>query len=227
MLARSITGRAVGLTKIWEARKLMRLVCLIGRPPGLFFLRSLLKQKDDFKIVKLFTHRYLPLSESPVRRDRVEYADYVEVAKQEGIPLIALDTRKESVQLGSHLQDTEFDLLLSLSWRFKVLPDVLNMAKILPINLHRGRLPQYKGGEPVKRAIMNGDHEVAITAHVMINEIDAGEILSTKTIPVSVNLGESITEAAERIKNEIIPFYPDVFNSVIEDIKRNRRHAKK
>ncbi len=52
------------------------------------------------------------------------------------------------------------------------------------INLHASILPKYRGASCIQSAIQNGDTETGITVMHVIRELDAGNIISTKKIPI-------------------------------------------
>ncbi len=49
-------------------------------------------------------------------------------------------------------------------------------------NIHPGRLPSYRGPDPVFHAIMNKERTFTVSLHESIRRIDAGQVLAEKTI---------------------------------------------
>lgn len=45
------------------------------------------------------------------------------------------------------------------------------------INLHLGRLPDYRGVRPISRAMLNGDEKITVTWHLVDRGVDTGNIL--------------------------------------------------
>ena len=45
-------------------------------------------------------------------------------------------------------------------------------------------LPKYRGGAPIHYAIMNGDKEAGVTIMEMVREMDAGDMISSRAIPI-------------------------------------------
>jgi methionyl-tRNA formyltransferase len=78
-------------------------------------------------------------------------------------------------------------------------PDLIVVAaygKILPralldlplhgcINVHASLLPRHRGAAPIQWAILTGDAESGVTIMAMNEEMDAGDILLTRTTPIS------------------------------------------
>lgn len=56
--------------------------------------------------------------------------------------------------------------------------DVFDLPPMGILNLHCGKLPEYKGRAPISRAIMNGDKHVIMTLHKIDEGVDSGDILS-------------------------------------------------
>ena len=45
-------------------------------------------------------------------------------------------------------------------------------------------LPKYRGGAPIHYAIINGDAEAGVTIMEMVKEMDAGDMVSQKALPI-------------------------------------------
>lgn len=61
---------------------------------------------------------------------------------------------------------------------------ILNVPRIGCLNRHAGRLPDYRGVEPVFHALRNGEPSVTVTYHRMVEAIDAGEVVWERCEPV-------------------------------------------
>ena len=46
-------------------------------------------------------------------------------------------------------------------------------------------LPKYRGGAPIHQAIMDGETETGVTIMYMVEKLDAGDIISQVTVPIS------------------------------------------
>lgn len=193
-----------------------KVACLFARDCGVKALEGLLKD-ERFTIVGLLVHSKLPKSEDPNRGIRPEFPVFKKIADKYSIPLSIIDTREEAENLAFLRTIKSFDFLISLSWRFLIPKDVFSKARIAAINVHRGKLPDYAGAEPVKRALENGEKYIVLTVHEMTEEIDAGKVLIEENYPVNYDNSKTLEENAERIKNEILPLYPV---AVLEAIDR-------
>lgn len=69
---------------------------------------------------------------------------------------------------------------------FRMLPEVVwNMPKHGTVNVHGSLLPQYRGAAPINWAIINGETETGVTIFRLKHEIDTGDILMRKSIPIN------------------------------------------
>lgn len=81
---------------------------------------------------------------------------------------------------------------------FRMLPEaVYGMPPLGTINLHGSLLPQYRGAAPINRAVINGEQETGVTTFFIEKEIDTGEIIQRKSMPIGPN--ETAGEVHDRM----------------------------
>ncbi len=79
----------------------------------------------------------------------------------------------------------EPDLLVVAAYG-KLLPDaLLELPTLAPINVHASLLPRHRGAAPIQSAIVAGDAETGITIMRITAELDAGDMLLRRTLPIS------------------------------------------
>ena len=107
----------------------------------------------------------------------------------------------------------------------KLLPQaLLDIPRTAIINVHSSILPQYRGAAPINWAVLNGDSETGVTIQYMAAELDAGDILLTKTTPISPEEdagqlydrlarlgGEAASEALSRLRDGTAGRTPQVY----------------
>ncbi|MBU0574487.1 MAG: methionyl-tRNA formyltransferase [Candidatus Margulisbacteria bacterium] len=92
----------------------------------------------------------------------------------------------------------------------KILPKaVLDIPKYGCINVHASLLPKYRGAAPIQWAILNGEIETGITIMQMAEELDAGDIILQKKVPIDINdntatLGNKLFEVGQSALLEAI-----------------------
>lgn len=73
---------------------------------------------------------------------------------------------------------------------------IIELPRLGTINLHGGRLPQYRGGSPLNWQIIAGEEKVGISVLRVDEGIDSGEVLAQTEFPLSPT--ETIRHAHER-----------------------------
>lgn len=83
------------------------------------------------------------------------------------------------------LKNLRIDVLISNNCPQLIEPAVLSTAKIMPINLHLGALPKYRGVFPIWRAWVNHESHFGVTVHKMDPKFDNGEIICQEMIKIN------------------------------------------
>lgn len=76
------------------------------------------------------------------------------------------------------------DLMITAAYGQFLPTKLLAAAKIAAINVHGSLLPKYRGGAPIQYSIINGDKETGISIMYMVKKMDAGDIISQRSIPI-------------------------------------------
>jgi methionyl-tRNA formyltransferase len=68
---------------------------------------------------------------------------------------------------------------------FRMLPEIIwNMPPLGTMNLHASLLPDYRGAAPINWVLINGEKKTGVTTFFLKHEIDTGDILLQKEIPI-------------------------------------------
>tara|TARA_Y100001963_G_scaffold143245_1_gene213896 strand:- start:160 stop:693 length:534 start_codon:yes stop_codon:yes gene_type:complete len=74
------------------------------------------------------------------------------------------------------------------------------------INVHPSLLPKYRGLNVVEKAMDAGEEYTGCTVHYVNEELDAGEIILQKEVPILPDDDvESLTKAIQRMEYSILP----------------------
>jgi methionyl-tRNA formyltransferase len=92
---------------------------------------------------------------------------------------------RSGVRLGQLLRAYEPDIGICASFPSLIPDDALAVPRHGILNIHPGRLPRYRGPNPLGWSIRNGDAELGLTVHRMTSEFDAGPIYAQAAIPIS------------------------------------------
>jgi methionyl-tRNA formyltransferase len=106
------------------------------------------------------------------------------------------------------------DLLLVAGFPRLIPPSVIATPSQLGINLHPSLLPRHRGGTPNRWIIRNGETETGITAHVLDENFDTGEILGQW--PVTLEPGMDWGEA----EHQILANLPGVVEEIVTNVVR-------
>lgn len=111
------------------------------------------------------------------------------------------------------IKSIQADVLLSVNYLFIVEEDIINIPSLYAINFHGSLLPKYRGRTPHVWAIINGEKEAGITAHLMDAKVDNGDIVQQIIIPIEENdTGAMILEKYNRQ-------YPIMLEYILKNIQ--------
>lgn len=69
-----------------------------------------------------------------------------------------------------------------------ILPQrVLDIPRLMPVNVHASLLPKYRGAAPIQRAVMSGDPVTGVTIMRMEAGLDTGPILMQRAVGIDIN----------------------------------------
>jgi methionyl-tRNA formyltransferase len=105
-----------------------------------------------------------------------------DLATQNGIPVVLQNRPDEA--LFARLQEIGPDLIVANNWRTYLPEQIWSLPTHGTLNVHDSLLPAYAGFSPLIWALINGEPEVGVTAHLMDETLDAGPIVAQKAVPV-------------------------------------------
>ncbi|MEU9167202.1 methionyl-tRNA formyltransferase [Streptomyces sp. NPDC048420] len=154
----------------------MRVVMFGYQTWGHRTLRALLDSGHD--VVLAVTH---PKSEHAY--EKIWNDSVADLAEENGVPVL-LRNRPGDDELLSRLKEVEPDLIVANNWRTWLPPEIFDLPPHGTLNIHDSLLPTYAGFSPLIWALINGEKEVGVTAHRMDAELDMGDVLLQRSVPV-------------------------------------------
>ncbi|MEV7289070.1 methionyl-tRNA formyltransferase [Streptomyces sp. NPDC093252] len=106
-----------------------------------------------------------------------------ELAEKHGIPVL-LRNRPDDPELLDALRAARPDIIVANNWRTHLPEEIFALPPHGTLNVHDSLLPSYAGFSPLIWALINGDDRVGVTTHRMNGELDAGDILVQRSVPV-------------------------------------------
>lgn len=92
-----------------------------------------------------------------------------------------------SEQFCRQVEHLGVELILSVACPVVLKKQLIRTPSQGCINLHNGDLPDYRGINPLFRAMLNGENKAATTVHRIDQKIDTGEILAKKYFSIAKN----------------------------------------
>ncbi|NGL83912.1 methionyl-tRNA formyltransferase [Streptococcus equi] len=107
------------------------------------------------------------------------------------------------------------------------LPTVLLDSVIFAVNVHASLLPKYRGGAPIHYAIINGDKEAGVTIMEMVKEMDAGDMVSSASLPIldTDNVGTMFDKLAILGRDLLLKTLPDYLSGNLKPVPQDHSQA--
>lgn len=123
--------------------------------------------------------------------------------------------------------DMNPDIIITAAYG-QIIPDiVLNYPKYGAINVHGSLLPKLRGGAPIHHAIINGDKEIGVTIMYMDKRMDAGDIISQRAIPLTIDMNLDIAYEKLAIigRDLLIETIPSIINGTNNRIHQDENEV--
>lgn len=174
-------------------------------------LQSLIE--SEYEVVAVVTQ-----PDRPVGRKRILTPPPVkQLALNHDIPVYQPEKLSKSPEM-KLLIDLEADLIVTAAYGQFVPTSLLKAPKFSAINVHASLLPKYRGGAPIHYAIWQGEKETGISIMYMEREMDAGDILAQRAIPITSkdDVGGMFEKLAELGSDLLLETLPLLFNHEIK-----------
>ena len=87
-----------------------------------------------------------------------------ECALKNAVPVFQTESIKNDKELIQKLKELEPDFFVTFAFGQILTQEVLDIPKFATINLHASLLPEYRGANPIQRAIYDGKAETGFTS---------------------------------------------------------------
>lgn len=135
--------------------------------PGAYELVRVWAERNGHELILVVT------TPGPERLRSLTYREVVARAPFGQDILVAADTAR----LAAAIAPLDPDLLVSVTFPYRLPPAVLALPRLAAVNLHPAPLPRYRGPNPA-RMIFDGHRTVGASLHRMDHGFDTGAILS-------------------------------------------------
>lgn len=197
----------------------MKRIVFMGTPDfSVPILRELVQ--SEYEVVLVVTQ-----PDRPKGRKKVITPPPVKVeAEIHGIPVFQPEKIRHDYQ---PILDVNPDIIVTAAYG-QILPnELLEGPQYGCINVHASLLPELRGGAPIHYAIIQGKKETGITIMYMAEKLDAGDILTQKSIPIETDdhvgsLHDKLSVVGAQLLMETLP---KLFAGQIQPIKQDDSKA--
>jgi len=105
------------------------------------------------------------------------------LAERAGIAVLQPEETR-SPEFLNQVRDLAPDLLVVAAYGLILPQELLDIPRIMPVNVHGSLLPRYRGAAPIQWAIIQGDTGTGVTIMEMDAGMDTGPILLQETLTI-------------------------------------------
>ncbi|MGW6458138.1 methionyl-tRNA formyltransferase [Streptomyces sp. NPDC055078] len=134
-----------------------------------------------------------------------------DLAEKHGVPVL-LRNRPGDGELLRALREVAPDIIVANNWRTWLPPEIFDLPPHGTLNVHDSLLPAYAGFSPLIWALINGEPEVGVTAHRMDADLDMGDIVLQRSVPVGP--GDTATDLFHRTVELIGPIVREALERI-------------
>ena len=149
---------------------------------------------EDVTVAAVYTQPDRPCG----RGKKCRLGPVKELALEKGLPVHQPESFKDPAAVEA-LAAYKPDVLLVAAYGMILPQAVLDIPRVMPINVHASLLPAWRGAAPIERAIAAGDTLTGVTIMRMVAALDAGPMLMQRVLAIGVNdtAGELRAELAD------------------------------
>ncbi|MBW6488196.1 methionyl-tRNA formyltransferase [Sulfurimonas sp.] len=177
-------------------------VIFMGTPDYAGHILEKIINKKNIEVAAVYTQ-----PDKPVGRKKVLTPPIVKTIALKNNIAIYQPSRLREADVVTELKKIEYDYIVVAAYG-QILPkEILNHAPC--INLHASILPHYRGASPIQQTLLSGDTKTGVTAMLMDEGLDTGDIIKIKEIDVDASemaesLFERLTEAACELTIDVL-----------------------
>ena len=141
-------------------------------------LKGLL-ESDQYEVLAVVTQPDRAVG----RKKEIRITPVKEVALSYGLPIYQPEKLSGSPEMEAIMNLGADGIVTAAFGQF--LPSKLLASMDFAVNVHASLLPKHRGGAPIHYALIQGDEEAGVTIMEMVKEMDAGDMISRRSIPIT------------------------------------------
>ena len=154
------------------------------------------------------------------RKGNIIYSPCKEIALKNDIEVYQPNKIRDEYQ---YILDKNPDIIITAAYGQIIPLEILEYPKYGCINVHGSLLPKLRGGAPIHHAIINGDKIAGVTIMYMDKKMDAGDIISQRSIEIGENtiLDDLYYKLSIIGRDLLLDTLPSIFNGTNDRIKQD------
>jgi methionyl-tRNA formyltransferase len=152
-----------------------------------------------YLVSKGFVFRAIVTEEAYEEYD-IKHTDFELLASQTGARFFMMKSlhNEDLIQI---IKENKIRAAISANWKYTIPKSFLDLFECGILNFHLGNLPDYKGNATVNWSILNGEDKIYGNIHKMDPDLDAGDVISRKAIPITENtyIADILRQAAQDV----------------------------
>ena len=154
------------------------------------------------------------------RKGNIIYSPCKEIALKNDIEVYQPNKIRDEYQ---YILDKNPDIIITAAYGQIIPLEILEYPKYGCINVHGSLLPKLRGGAPIHHAIINGDKFAGVTIMYMDKKMDAGDIISQRSIEIGENtiLDDLYYKLSIIGRDLLLDTLPSIFNGTNDRIKQD------
>ncbi|MBE7706461.1 MAG: methionyl-tRNA formyltransferase [Cyanobacteria bacterium SIG30] len=159
----------------------------------------------DFEVLALVTQTPKPSG----RGNKIIDSELKKCALEHNIEVIETPKISKDIETLRKLKAYGADFFVTFAFGQILSQEVLDIPKCATINVHPSLLPKYRGSNPIRACLLNGDCKTGITTAVTVLALDEGDIVLQEEFEItpdttSFELEEIIEQKAPKILEETL-----------------------
>jgi len=142
------------------------------------------------------------------------------LADQYKIPVLLLDKINSTESVGQ-LKEFGADLFVLCGYNKILKNSVIEIPPLGTINLHGGKLPEYRGAAPINWQIINGEDTGGCSIIYVDEGIDTGDIISQEIYPIDAE------DTHASVLDKTLEVFPRLLVQVLEQVESGTVQAQK
>lgn len=193
-------------------------IVFMGTPEFSVPILDALIQEEDYEVIGVVTQpdrkvgRKKVMTPPPVKKK----------AREHSIPVFQPEKLSGSEELEQVLALGP-DIIVTAAYGQYVPTKMLKAPKFKSVNVHASLLPKYRGAAPIHYALINGDKETGVTIMYMEKEMDAGDIISQRSLTIEPE--DTVGTLFEKLslvgRDLLLDTLPDIFSGTHTPIKQD------